>query len=225
MPIASAERDHVKERSAWFLSGRVVAAKPSAELRRRAYEKKMQWRSQRNNAAAALTVAPGPTGSSFPGAVTLSCPSGLPAGAQCLFSPATPIVPGSTSAAVVMSISTPTTARLQGPYNRNPIFLAMWLALPGMVVLCGAARGASRRRRGMLGVIAGMLALLLTSCGGGSNGGGGGGGHQPTKYTVSISDLWFTQSCRHSGPCGLTLTRLVLTRTRPAGYHHLSLSL
>jgi hypothetical protein len=141
MPIASAERDHVKERSAWFLSGRVVAAKPSAELRRRAYEKKMQWRSQRNNAAAALTVAPGPTGSSFPGAVTLSCPSGLPAGAQCLFSPSTPIVPGSTSAGVVMSISTPTTARLQGPYNRNPIFLAMWLALPGMVVLFGTARG------------------------------------------------------------------------------------
>jgi hypothetical protein len=54
IPIASADRDHVKERGAWFLRGRVVAAKPSAELRRRAYEKKMHWRSQRNHAAAAL---------------------------------------------------------------------------------------------------------------------------------------------------------------------------
>jgi len=47
IPIASADRDHVKERSAWFLRGRVVPTKPSAELRRRAYEKKMQLRSQR----------------------------------------------------------------------------------------------------------------------------------------------------------------------------------
>ncbi len=55
IPIASADRDHVKERSAWFLRGRVVPTKPSAELRRRAYEKKMQLRSQRNSAAAAVS--------------------------------------------------------------------------------------------------------------------------------------------------------------------------
>jgi hypothetical protein len=54
-PIASADRDHVKERSAWFLRGRVVPAKPSAELRRQAYEKKMRLRSQRNRAAAAMS--------------------------------------------------------------------------------------------------------------------------------------------------------------------------
>jgi uncharacterized membrane protein len=134
-----------------------------------------------------LTVAPTPTGSSFPGAVTLSCSSGLPAGAQCVFSPLTPIMPGSSSAAVVMSIYTPTTARLQRPGNRSPIFLATWLALPGIVVICGSLGGTSRRQRGTLGAIAVLLALLLTSCGGGTSvAGGGGGGHQPTKYTVTI---------------------------------------
>jgi hypothetical protein len=137
-----------------------------------------------------VTVAPAPTGSSFPLGVTLSCSSGLPAGALCLFSPSSPIVPGSSSAAVVMSISTPTTARLQRPGNRNPIFLAMWLALPGMVVVCGTVGVASRRQRGTLGAIAVLLALLLTSCGGGTTvATGGGGGRQPTKYTVTISGV------------------------------------
>jgi hypothetical protein len=54
-PIASADRDHVKERSAWFLRGRVVPAKASAELRRQAYVKKMQLRSQRSSATAAMS--------------------------------------------------------------------------------------------------------------------------------------------------------------------------
>jgi uncharacterized membrane protein len=154
-----------------------------------------------NSATPSQTVAAGqttgayqltvrPIGPSFPGAVTLSCPSGLPAGAQCIFSPLTPIVPGSNSAAVVMSISTPTTASLQRPGNRSPFFLAMWLVLPGIVVVCGTVGGASRRQRGTLSVIAVLLALLLTSCGGGTSAvGGGSGGHQPTKYTVTINGI------------------------------------
>ena len=44
-----------------------------------------------------------PSGSSFSGAVTLSCPIGLPPGAQCLFSPSTPQTP---PASVAMTIST-----------------------------------------------------------------------------------------------------------------------
>jgi hypothetical protein len=154
-----------------------------------------------NSATSSQTVAAGqttgayqltvrPIGPSFPGAVTLSCPSGLPAGSQCLFNPSTPIMLGSSSAAVVMSISTPTTARMQRPGDRNPIFLAMWLALPGIVIFCGTVDGATRRRRGTLGVIAVLLALVLTSCGGGTSvAAGGGGGRQPTKYTVTISGI------------------------------------
>jgi uncharacterized membrane protein len=137
-----------------------------------------------------VTVAPAPTGSSFSGAVTLSCPLGLPAGAQCVFSPSSPIMPGSGSAAVVMSISTPTTARLRRPGDRSPIFLAMWMALPGIVVVCGSFGSVSRRQRGPLGAIAVLLLLSLTSCGGGTSvASGGGGGRQPTKYTVTISGI------------------------------------
>jgi hypothetical protein len=89
-----------------------------------------------------------------------------------------------------MSISTPTTARLQRPGNRSFVFFAVWLALPGIVVVCGTV-GGSGRQRGMLGILAVMLALSMTSCGGSgsSPAGGGGGGHQPTKYSVIISGV------------------------------------
>jgi hypothetical protein len=49
-----------------------------------------------------LTIAP--TGSAFSGIVTLSC-SGIPSGAQCNFAP-NPIVPGSNSVSVVLTIAT-----------------------------------------------------------------------------------------------------------------------
>ncbi len=65
-------------------------------------------------AAYNLTVQPG--GASFSGAVTLSCAGGLPAGAQCLFSPSTPVTPGSTPAAVAMTIST-SSAIAAGTYS------------------------------------------------------------------------------------------------------------
>jgi len=46
-PIADADADHVEERSEWFLRGRVVPGKSSAELRYRAYQAKMQARAAR----------------------------------------------------------------------------------------------------------------------------------------------------------------------------------
>ena len=51
-----------------------------------------------------LTIQP--VGSSFNAAVTLACISGLPAQAQCIFSPSGSITPGSSAVDVVMSIST-----------------------------------------------------------------------------------------------------------------------
>jgi hypothetical protein len=47
MPIPDADADHVQERSEWFLRGRVVPGKSSADLRHRAYQAKMQARSAR----------------------------------------------------------------------------------------------------------------------------------------------------------------------------------
>jgi hypothetical protein len=53
-PIRDADADHVKERAEWFFRGRLVHGKASAELRRRAYEAKLQMRAQH---AAALAAA------------------------------------------------------------------------------------------------------------------------------------------------------------------------
>src|SRR5580700_9479488 len=46
-PIADADADHVQQRAEWFLRGRVVPGKSSAELRHRAYQAKMQARAAR----------------------------------------------------------------------------------------------------------------------------------------------------------------------------------
>ena len=46
-PIRDADADHEEERSEWFLHGRVLPGKSSAELRHRAYQTKMQARAVR----------------------------------------------------------------------------------------------------------------------------------------------------------------------------------
>src|SRR5580692_6987637 len=53
-PIADADADHMQERSEWFLRGRIVPGKSSAELRYRAYRAKMQARAARTTRARAL---------------------------------------------------------------------------------------------------------------------------------------------------------------------------
>ena len=52
--IPDSDADHVQQRNEWFFRGRLVRDKPSAELRRRAYQTKLQMRAQR---AAALAAA------------------------------------------------------------------------------------------------------------------------------------------------------------------------
>jgi hypothetical protein len=61
-PVPDADRDHVKERNEWFFRGRLVRGKPSAELRRRAYQAKLQMRAQ-HAAAAAKTARSNAAGS------------------------------------------------------------------------------------------------------------------------------------------------------------------
>ncbi len=50
--IPDADADHVQQRNEWFFRGRLVPRKPSAELRRRAYQAKLQMRAQRAAMAA-----------------------------------------------------------------------------------------------------------------------------------------------------------------------------
>src|SRR5215467_12375670 len=47
------DSDHVKERNEWFFRGRLLPGKPSADLRRRAYQAKLRLRVQRAAAVAA----------------------------------------------------------------------------------------------------------------------------------------------------------------------------
>jgi len=56
-PIPDPDADHVQERNEWFFRGRLVPGKPSAELRRRAYQAKLQMRAQRAAALAAGQAA------------------------------------------------------------------------------------------------------------------------------------------------------------------------
>ena len=122
-----------------------------------------------------LTILP--VGSSFNAAVTLSC-SGLPALAQCLFNPSTPVTPGNSAVDVVMSISTAATAanlRFSASHGAN--LRPEWLLLPGFAIGLTLSRSPRKRRSRILGSIAMMFLLCLgfslLSCSGVSGGGGG----------------------------------------------------
>ncbi len=129
-----------------------------------------------------------PVGSSFDAAVTLSCPSGLPAGAQCVFNPSGPQTPGSSAVDVVMSITT-VAASSEGRAlsGGTKMFYALWFLLPVSVVVCGAR--SRDRKRGFLrwGSTALVILLLLSvlSCGGVST--GGTGQTQPMTYTITVT--------------------------------------
>ncbi len=153
-----------------------------------------------------------PVGSSFTGAVSLSC-SGAPLISLCTFTPS-PVIPGNGSAAVVMNITTtPGSASFFPGRPDRVFFYALWLALPGLALL--AIRGRPRHAgftpsTSLLGLL--LLAFLLPSCGGGgSNGGGGGGGGgsgqqqgtQPGTYTITVTGTSGTLS--HQAPSTVTL--------------------
>jgi len=150
-----------------------------------------------------------PVGSSFTGAVNLSC-SGGPALSLCSFTPNS-VTPGSSSAAVVMTITTTASSASVSPDRRSRavIFYALWLALPGLALLAGRRHAIKLALpASVLGLF--LLAFLLSSCGGGgSNGGGGGGGGsgsgsqqqgtQPGTYTIIVTGTSGTLSQHASG--------------------------
>ncbi len=76
--ISDPDTNHIRERNEWFFRGRIVPGKPSAELRRRAYQGKLRLRAQR---AAALASPNGP--------VSLSLGTWVPLGPVPLASDAT----------------------------------------------------------------------------------------------------------------------------------------
>ncbi len=139
-----------------------------------------------------LTIAPNPPGFSFPSAVTLSCPNGLPAGAQCLFSPSAPQAPGNSAVNVVMTVSTAAAkADLRRSRSDRAILYAFWLLVPGIVIRWSAVRRIPRKLRWHTFASVATLLLLswsLLSCGGVSTGGGGGTtGSTPVTYVVTVT--------------------------------------
>jgi len=126
-----------------------------------------------------------PVGTSFTGAVTLACIDGLPTGAQCLFSPSTPVTPGNSAVDVVMSISTSKSSRSSSQFRA----LAIWLLVPGLVVAGGLGVPKPKRMmRLVLAVVALFFLVFLVSCAGVSAGGGGDGGTQnPVSYQVTVT--------------------------------------
>jgi hypothetical protein len=156
-----------------------------------------------------LTVAPNPQGYSFGGAVTLSCPSGLPAGAQCLFNPSAPQTPGDSAVSVVMTISTAKAASQGRRQPREPsIFYALALLLPGIVISWSAAHRAPGRVKPRAFCSITMLLLLmwsLLSCGGVSTGGNGSGssGNTPTTYVITVTGT--SGSLTHSAAVSLVM--------------------
>jgi hypothetical protein len=135
-----------------------------------------------------------PVGASFSGTVSFSC-SGQPTLSLCSFTP-TQVTPGTSSAAVVLQISTTSSSASAAPTIRGgKIYYALWLVLPGLCLI-GLRHGQRSKVRlpsSMFGLF--LLGWMLTSCGGGgSNGGGGGGGGgggqqqgtPPGTYTISV---------------------------------------
>jgi hypothetical protein len=117
-----------------------------------------------------------PAGTSFNNPVTLSCTGGLPAGAQCTFTP-NPVTPGNNAADVVLSISTAAAAATRKAARQTAAFYfyILGLMIPGIVVLSGAARRRRRIWHRLLSLLPGLLlALVMLSCAGGTGITGGG---------------------------------------------------
>ncbi|HEX6822903.1 MAG TPA: hypothetical protein VF123_12660 [Candidatus Sulfotelmatobacter sp.] len=152
-----------------------------------------------------LTIQP--MGASFNAAVTLACTKGLPAGAQCNFSPSTPITPGASAINVVMSISTQGSGTASSRGLRGAVVLAASLFMPALLwVFASPRRG--HKSKGRFGWMPGIvltvpLLLILASCSGVSAQGGGGttlppGNPVTYQVTVRASSPGLPDSASHS---------------------------
>jgi large repetitive protein len=136
---------------------------------------------------ATFTLTATPQGS-FTSPISFSC-SGLPAMANCTFSPAT-LTPGSSTVTTTLTIATTahTAALVTPPFGRRSSRLnAIWLVLPAM--LLGMVRVAAPKRRKLSSCCFAFLlvssCLLQSACGGASA--SGGSGTPAGSYTVSVT--------------------------------------
>jgi hypothetical protein len=131
-----------------------------------------------------------PVGSSFNGAVSLACSAGLPAGAQCIFSPSTPVTPGNSAIDVVLNISTTgNNAHSDIPVKGDFPPPAMWIPLAAIVIGAGASgnRAPTKARRLSGCVVFCLMLMVFVSCAGVSGGGGGGQPPPPATYHITVT--------------------------------------
>jgi hypothetical protein len=162
-----------------------------------------------------MTIPAGQTGTftltatpqgSFGSPISFVC-NGLPAMANCAFSPAT-ITPDTKPASTTLTITTTarTTALLVPPLNRRstplPLY-AVWLAVPGILVGMATRKRRKLASYCLLFLVAGGC-LLQVACGGGSGSTSTGTGGTPAgNYTVTVT----------GGAAGSTQQALTVTLT------------
>jgi hypothetical protein len=131
-----------------------------------------------------------PVGASFNGAVCLTCSAGLPTGAQCIFSPSTPLTLGNSAVDVVMNISTrANSAHLKTPVKGNCPTPAMWIPLAAIVfgMSLSGNRAATKIRQLSGCVVFCLMLMAFVSCAGVSGGGGGGQPPPPATYHITVT--------------------------------------
>ena len=142
--------------------------------------------------------------SSFTSPISFSC-TGLPALANCTFSPAT-VTPDTSTVTTTLKIATAahTAALAPPPFGRRsgPLY-AIWLVLPAM--LLGAVGMAAPKRRKLLSFCLVFLlvsgCLLQVACSSGSN--SGIGGTPAGSYTITIAGA--AASTQHTATVKLTV--------------------
>lgn len=136
-----------------------------------------------------------PIGPAFNAPITLACTAGLPAQAQCLFNPSTPVTPGGSAVDVVMSISTKAAAaNIRPSLSRISLFYTGGLLIAGVFSVGWSQSRSSRSRAVRLGMTLAVLFFLLawlTSCSGvstnGNDGGSGSPPGNPVTYHVTVT--------------------------------------
>jgi hypothetical protein len=140
--------------------------------------------------AATYNAEVSPTGSGFPGSVSISC-TGLPTGASCSVANGsiTNLNTGPQSRAVVVNTTVRTTTTTE--LRKHGLVYAVWFPVSGLAFLgLGAGGTMSRKRRVALGLLIGsffVLVFLQAGCGSSSSGTTTTSGTPAGTYTFTVT--------------------------------------
>jgi hypothetical protein len=140
--------------------------------------------------AATYNAQVSPTGSGFPGSVSISC-TGLPTGASCSVANGsiTNLNTGPQSRAVVVNTTVRTTTTTE--LRKHGLLYAVWFPVSGLAFLgLGAGGTMSRKRRVALGLLIGsffVLVFLQAGCGSSSSGTTTTTGTPAGTYTFTVT--------------------------------------